>query len=75
LYPKDKEATEYEMMSLFDEEEIMKSYIRSERHDALCDTARKMIKEGKLSIEDISMYTSLPVDVIKKLKEEMLQPV
>jgi hypothetical protein len=67
------------MMSLFDEEEIMKSYIRSERkserHDALCDTARNLIKKNQMSIEDIAEVTSLPVDVIKKLKEEMLQPV
>jgi chromosome segregation ATPase len=31
------------MMSLFDDEEIMKSYIRSERYDATCETARKLI--------------------------------
>jgi hypothetical protein len=67
------------MMSLFDEEEIMKSFIRSERHDAkkeqLEETAKNMIKAGRLSTEDISMYTSLPLDVVNKLKEEMMQLV
>jgi hypothetical protein len=67
------------MMSLFDEEEIMKSFIRSERnserHDALCDTARNLIKKDKMSIEDIAEATSLPLEDVKKLKEEMMQTV
>jgi hypothetical protein len=67
------------MMSLFDEEEIMNSFIRSERHDAKKEqaeeTAKTMIKAGKLSMDDISMYTSLPLDVVNKLKEEMMQLV
>ena len=36
------------MMSLFDEEQIMKSFIRSERHDEARETAERMIKMGKL---------------------------
>ena len=32
------------MMSLFDEEQIMKSFIRSERHDEVRETAERMIK-------------------------------
>jgi hypothetical protein len=63
------------MMSLFDEEEIMKSYIRSERYDAICDTARNMIKDGELSLENIAKYTKLPLDVVKKLEEEIMQSV
>ena len=39
------------MMSLFDEEQIMKSFIRSERHDEARETAEKMIKIGKLSLD------------------------
>ena len=35
------------MMSLFDEEQIMKSHIRSERHDADRETAERLIKKGK----------------------------
>ncbi len=35
------------MMSLFDEEQIMKSFIRSERHDADRETAERLIKKGK----------------------------
>ncbi len=40
------------MMSLFDEEQIMKSFIRSERYEAAQEsareTARRMIKKGKM---------------------------
>jgi hypothetical protein len=32
------------MMSLFDEEQIMKSFIKSERHDEARETAERMIK-------------------------------
>ncbi len=39
------------MMSLFDEEQIMKSFIRSERHDEARETAERMIKIGKLSLD------------------------
>jgi hypothetical protein len=63
------------MMSLFDEEEIMKSYIKSERYDAICDTARNLIKKNQMSMEDIAEVTSLPLDVVKKLEEEIMQSV
>ena len=40
------------MMSLLDEEQIMKSFIRSERYEAAQEsareTARRMIKKGKM---------------------------
>lgn len=49
------------MMSLFDEEEVIKSYIKSERYEAEQDkekkTAIRMIKAGKMSLEDIADYT------------------
>ncbi len=35
------------MMSLFDEEQILKSFIRSERHDTDRETAERMIKKAK----------------------------
>ena len=42
------------MMSLFDNEQIMKSFIRSERHDEARKTAERLIKKGKMSLEDIA---------------------
>jgi hypothetical protein len=69
------------MMSLYDEEEIMKSYIKSERYEAeqaatqvaRKETAINMIKDNKLSLEDISSYTNLSLEEVKKLEEEIMQ--
>jgi hypothetical protein len=65
------------MMSLYDEEEIMKSYIKSERYEAeqvaKKKTAINMIRDNKLSLEDISNYTNLPIEEVKKLEEEIMQ--
>ena len=67
------------MMSLFDEEEIMRSYIRSERYEAAEENARKtairLIKLGQNSLEDIAEVTELPLDVIRELKDEAMQLV
>ena len=45
------------MMSLFDEEQIMKSFIRSERHDADVETAKRLLEMGKLSFAEIASGT------------------
>ena len=62
------------MMSLFDEEQIMKSFIRSERHDEARETAGRMIKMGKLSLEEISLCVpTLSFDELKELEAEVMQ--
>ena len=62
------------MMSLFDEEQIMKSFIRSERHDADRETAERMIRKGKMSLEDIADYVpSLSLEELKGLEAEVMQ--
>jgi hypothetical protein len=69
------------MMSLYDEEEIMKSYIKSERYEAeqiatkvtRKETAINMIKKQKYSLEDIAEVTDLPIEEVKKLEEEIMQ--
>ena len=38
------------MMSLFDEEQIMKSFIKSERYDVAKEKALLMLKNGKLQL-------------------------
>ena len=64
------------MMSLFDEEQIMKSFIKSERHDEARETAERMIKMGKLSLDEISLYVpSLSFDELRELEAEVLQSV
>lgn len=62
------------MMSLFDEEEIMKSFIRSERHDEARETAERLIKKGKMTLEDIAeCVPSLSFDELRELEEEIMQ--
>ncbi len=64
------------MMSLFDEEQIIKSFIKSERHDEARETAERMIKMGKLSLDEISLdVPSLSFDELRELEAEVLQSV
>ncbi len=64
------------MMSLFDEEQIMKSFIRSERHDEARETAERMIKMGKLSLEEIALCVpSVSLDELKEIEAEVMQLV
>ena len=66
------------MMVLYDEEEIMRSYVESERHDAWydskIDTARRMLDDGTLSLDKVAEFSNLPIEVIRELSDE-LQPV
>ena len=62
------------MMSLFDEEQIMKSFIKSERHDEARETAERMIKKGKMTLEEIADYVpSLSFDELKEIEAEVMQ--
>ena len=62
------------MMSLFDEEEILKSFIESEIHDEARETAERMIKDGELSLEKIARYIpSLSMDELRELEAEIMQ--
>ena len=64
------------MMSLFDEEQIMKSFIRSDRPDEAKETAERMIKMGKLSLEEIAeCVPSLSIDELKELEAEIMQTI
>ena len=50
------------MLAMLDEEEILRSYIESERYEAAQEAAKeaalRMLKEGKLSVEQIASYFS-----------------
>ncbi len=53
---------------------MKKSFIRSERHDADRETAERMIKKGKISLEEIADYVpSLSFDELKELEAEVMQ--
>lgn len=74
------------MMVLYDEEEIMRSYVESEiyeatqkatqkaRHDEKVITARRMLESGKMSFEEVSKYSDLPLEEVERLAEN-LQPI
>lgn len=60
-------------MSLFDEEQIMKAFIKSERHDEARETAERMIRKGKMSLEEIADYVpSLTLEELKELEGEVM---
>ncbi len=68
------------MLAMYDEKEILREYIESERYEAAREEAKEaatqMLKDGQLSVEQIAKYFSnLSVEDVKKLHEELLQNV
>lgn len=63
------------MMNLFDEEQIMRSFIKSERHDADVETAKRLLKMEKLSFEEIACGTGLTIEEVEELEAEIMQLV
>ncbi len=62
------------MMSLFDEEQIMKSFIRSERHDTERAMAEQLIRKGKMTLEEIAdCVSTLSFDELKEIEAEVMQ--
>ena len=62
------------MMSLFDDEQIMKSFIKSERHDAERAMAEQLIRKGKMTLEEIAdCVSALSFDELKELEAEIMQ--
>ncbi|MCM1105507.1 MAG: hypothetical protein NC355_01055 [Blautia sp.] len=64
------------MMSLFDDEQIMKSYIKSEKHDTEKAMAEQLIRKGKMTLEEIAdCVSSLSFDELKEIEAEVMQLV
>ena len=73
------------MLAMYDEKEILREYIEYEKYHAAKEAAQeatkeakenaiKMIKAGKLSIEDIpQFFTSLTPEDIKEIENELMQ--
>ena len=62
------------MMSLFDEEQIMKSFIKSERYDLAREKAVLMLRDGQITIDEVSIYfPELLEDDIKEIEAEVMQ--
>lgn len=66
------------MMTLFDEERIIHAYVAEERREAVEEsvkyTVEKMLKAGKLSVEEIAGYfKELSVEDVQEIEKGMLQ--
>ena len=65
-------------MSLFDDEQIMKTYWKDMEntlaHKKDRETAEKLIKNGKMSLEDIAdCVPTLSLDELKGIEAELMQ--
>jgi hypothetical protein len=63
------------MMNLYDEKDIMRVYVESEKRKQAEDMARNMLSDGELSLETIARYSGLSLKEVKKLQSDMLQNV
>ncbi len=72
LESKEQEVVDM-MMTLFDDEYVLEAYAKDIDDHKERETAEKMIKKGKLSLEEIADYVpSLSLDELKKLKAELM---
>lgn len=64
------------MMTLFDEESIIRNYVADEKKEAAREAAVKMLRTGKLSVEEIAAcLTEISVEEVRALDTEMAQTV
>lgn len=66
------------MMRLFDEEQMIKSFIKSERYEAAQDKVKEkailMLKKGKISIDEIqTFFPELSDEEIEEVKGGAMQ--
>ena len=73
LESKEREVVDM-MMTLFDEEQILKAYTKDIRESTARETAERMIKMGKFSLEDISLCVpAISLEELKEIKAEFIQ--
>jgi len=62
------------MMSLFDDEQIMRTYAKDIEKETERKTAEQMIRKGKMTLEEIAdCVSSLSFDELKELEAEIMQ--
>ena len=71
-YLENKEQEVLDMlMELYDQEEVLKSYVQSEKYEAVeeaaKETEKRMLKDGTFSIDKIAEFVSLPIEVIQEI--------
>ncbi len=77
LESKEQEVVDI-MMTLFDDEQILKAYAKdiedNKEKETERKTAERMIRKGKMTLEEIADYVpSLSLDELKKLEAEIMQ--
>lgn len=62
------------MMSLFDDEQIMKTYTKDIKRETLMEKAILMLKKGKINIDEVSEhFPELLESDIKEIEAELMQ--
>ena len=62
------------MMSLFDDEQIMRTYTKDIKRETLMEKAILMLKKGKINIDEVSEYfPELLESDIKEIEAEIMQ--
>ncbi|MCI8448537.1 MAG: hypothetical protein HFH30_09095 [Eubacterium sp.] len=62
------------MMSLFDDEQIMRTYAKDIEKETERKSAERMIKDGELSLEKIARYVpALSMEELKEIEAEVMQ--
>ncbi|MCM1113468.1 MAG: hypothetical protein NC399_09465, partial [Muribaculum sp.] len=62
------------MMSLFDDEQIMRTYAKDIKRETLMEKATLMLKKGKIGIDEISEYfPELLESDIREIEEKVMQ--
>lgn len=64
------------MLAMYDEKEVLRSYIESEVYENSKSVVIQMLKVGKMSIEEIAQcFPNLTIDDVKRIQDELLQTV
>ena len=62
------------MMTLFDDEQVLEAYAEDIKNGEARETAERMIRKGKMSLEEIADYVpSLSLDVLKEIEAKVMQ--
>ena len=63
------------MMVLYDEEEIMRSYVESEVYDARQEenlkTARRLLEDGTIPIDKVAEFSDLSIETVQRLADSL----
>ena len=64
------------MMTLFDDEQVLEAYAEDIKNSEARETAERMIRKGKMSLEEIADYVpSLSLEELKELEAAIMQLV